>query len=103
MLIGTSQCDLLESRKTSSSAGEYQSCGAAVAGSSGSSAPGMSSHRKFWNVRMSSSWIGYLLKTAIPNCPGKNPNPKASSGPPMVPLLFRSKPLGTPVLDGATK
>ena len=51
MRIGRSQCDLLESRKTSSSAGEYQSAGAGVAGSSGSIAPGMSFQRNFWKVR----------------------------------------------------
>ena len=38
----------------------------------------------------------------MPNWPGKNPKPKASSGPPTVPSLFRSKPDGIPVLDGAT-
>ena len=51
MRIGRSQCDLLESRTWSSSAGEYQSAGAAVAGSSGSSAPGMSFQRNVWKVR----------------------------------------------------
>ena len=39
----------------------------------------------------------------MPNWPGKSPNPYASLPPPMVPLLSRSKPLGMPVLDGATK
>ena len=65
----------------------------------------MSFQRKCWNVRTSSSWIGYLLKTTIPNWPGKNPKPKASLPAPVVrlPLLSRSKPLGMPVLDGATK
>jgi len=38
----------------------------------------------------------------MPYWPGKKPKPSASSGPPMAPLLFRSKPLGTPVLLGAT-
>ncbi len=59
-LIGTSQCDFDESRKTSSSAGEYQSAFAGVAGSSGSSAPGMSFHRKCRKVRTSSVAIGYF-------------------------------------------
>ena len=43
-----------------------QSFGAAVAGSSGSSAPGMSFHRKFWNVRTFSVWIGCLESTTMP-------------------------------------
>ena len=63
----------------------------------------MSFHRKSWKVRIASSSIGNIEYTAIPNCPGKNPNPKASSGPPTTPLLLKSKPDGIPVLDGATK
>ena len=43
-----------------SSAGEYQSAGAAVFGSSGRSAPGMSFQRKFWNVRTPLVSIGCL-------------------------------------------
>ena len=69
-LIGRSQWDLLDSRKTSSSAGEYQSAGVDVAGSSGSIAPGMSFQRKCWKVRMSRYLIGYFEKTASPNWPG---------------------------------
>ncbi len=59
-VIGTSQCDLLESRKTACSSGEYQSAGAGVAGLSGSFAPGMSFHRKCWKVRTSSVAMGYF-------------------------------------------
>ncbi len=58
--IGRSQWLLEDSRTTASSAGEYQSAGAVVGGSSGSSAPGMSFQRKFWNVRTSSRSIGYF-------------------------------------------
>ena len=76
---GTSQCDLLDRRNTSSSAGEYQSAGAAVFGSSGSSAPGMSFQRKCWNVRTASASIGYFESTAMPNCPSNAPKPNASS------------------------
>ena len=58
-MIGTSQCDLLLSRKTASSSGEYH-C-SPVAGLTGSIAPGMSFHRKCWNVRTAAVSIGYLL------------------------------------------
>jgi hypothetical protein len=91
-----------ESRKTASSAALYQSAGAAVAGSSGRIAPGMSFHRNFWKVRTWPVRIGYIEYTAIPNCPGKRPNPKASSPPATTPLLLRSKPDGIPVFDSAT-
>ncbi len=96
--IGTSQWDFEERRNTSSSAGEYHGV---PGGSSGSSAPGMSFHKKFWNVRMPEKSIGYLEYTAIPNWPGKKPNPNASFGPPTMLLLSRSNPDGMPVLDGA--
>lgn len=102
MRIGTSQWLFEESRNTSSSSLEYQSAGCGVAGSSGKSAPGMSFQRNRWPVRMSSYAIGNREYTAMPSCPGKAPNPKASSGPPTEPLLLRSKPEGMPVLDGAT-
>src|SRR5687767_13564400 len=92
--IGMSQWLFDESRKMSSSAGEYQSAGAGVLGSSGSKAPGMSSQRKSWNVRTSLVRIGYFEYTTIPNWPGKNPNPNASFGPPMIPSLEKSIPLG---------
>ncbi len=68
----------------------------------------MSFHRKFWKVRTSSVTIGYLERIAMPYWPSKTPKPKASSPPaevpgaPITPLLFRSKPLGTPVFEGAT-
>ena len=61
----------------------------------------MSFQRKFWNVRTFVVSIGYLERTANPNCPGKKPNPSASSGPPITPLLLRSNPDGIPVFDGA--
>ena len=61
----------------------------------------MSAHRNVWNVRTSSVSIGYFESTTRPNCPGKAPKPKASLPPPTAPLLSRSKPLGTPVFDGA--
>ncbi|BDZ60083.1 hypothetical protein GCM10025872_37400 [Barrientosiimonas endolithica] len=41
--------------------GENQSFGSGVAGSSGSRAPGMSFHRKFWKVRTRAVSMGYLL------------------------------------------
>ena len=62
----------------------------------------MSFQRKCWKVRTSSVAIGYFEYTTMPYWPGKSPKPKASSPPPMAPLLLRSKPLGMPVLDGAT-
>ena len=102
MLSGMSQCDLLDSRNFSSSAGEYQSAGSGVAGLSGSRAAGMSFHRKCWKVRTRSALIGCLEYTAMPYWPGKKPKPKASLGPPTEPLLSRSRLLGTPVLTGAT-
>ena len=58
--IGRSQWLLDDSGRMASSAGEYQSAGAGVVASSGSSAPGMSFHLKFWNVRTSSRSIGYF-------------------------------------------
>jgi hypothetical protein len=61
----------------------------------------MSSQRKSWKVRTSSTSIGYFEYTTIPNCPGKNPNPKASFGPPTTPSFEKSMPDGMPVLDGA--
>jgi hypothetical protein len=61
----------------------------------------MSFQRKSWNVRMSWYEIGCFEYTAIPNWPGKNPKPNASSGPPMTPLLLRSCPDGIPVFEGA--
>jgi hypothetical protein len=61
----------------------------------------MSFQRKVWKVRTALISIGYIEYTAIPNWPGKNPKPSASSGPPMTPLLLRSKPDGMPVFDGA--
>ena len=61
----------------------------------------MSAHRNSWKVRIASVSIGCLDRTSIPNWPGKNPKPKASSGPPMPPTLFRSNPDGMPVLEGA--
>ena len=45
--------------------------------------------------------IGNRESTSIPYWPGNSPKPSASLPPPTVPLLFRSNPLGTPVLDGA--
>ena len=76
---------------------------APVAGSIGSSAPGMSFHRKCWNVRAPSASIGNFENTAMPNWPGNAPKPSASSPPPIVPLLLRSNPEGMPVFDGAVK
>jgi hypothetical protein len=84
-----------------SSACEYQSAGAGVLGSSGSRAPGMSFQRNVWKVRTFAVSIGCIEYTAMPNWPGKKPNPSASLGPPTEPLLSRSKPDGTPVLLGA--
>ena len=58
--MGRSQWLFDESRKTFCSAGEYQSAGAGVAGSSGASLPGMSFQRNFWKVRMPVTSIGYI-------------------------------------------
>ena len=55
---GRSQWLFELSRKTACSAGEYQSFGAGVAGSSGSLAPGMSFQRNFWKVRIPVGSIG---------------------------------------------
>jgi hypothetical protein len=63
--------------------------------------PGMSFHRKCWNVRTPRVSIGYFEKTTIPNRPGNAPKPNAPLPPPMVPLSSRSLPVGTPVFDGA--
>ena len=57
---GRSKWDFEDSRTTSSSSGEYQSAGSGVAGSSGSSAPGMSFHRKCWKVRTRAVSMGYF-------------------------------------------
>src|SRR5919106_6512768 len=100
--MGTSQWLFDDRRKTSSSSGEYQSAGPGFDGSSGRSAPGMSFHRNIWNVRILAVSIGKREYTAIPNCPGKKPNPNASSGPPMKLSLLKSKPDGMPVFEGAT-
>jgi hypothetical protein len=101
--IGTSQCDFDDRRTPASSSAENQSASSGVAGSSGSSAPGMSAQRNVWKVRTSSRTIGCIEYTAIPNWPGKAPKPNASSGPPIAPSLLRSMPDGMPVFEGATK
>jgi len=63
----------------------------------------MSAQRKVWKVRAATLSIGCLEKTAMANWPSKRPKPKASLGPPTPPTLSRSKPEGTPVLEGARK
>ena len=63
----------------------------------------MSFHRKSWKVRTLATSIGYFENTAIPNWPGKTPNPKASSGSLAVTAsLSRLNPDWMPVFDGAT-
>jgi len=62
----------------------------------------MSFHRKVWKVRTSSVAIGCFESTTIAYWPGNTPKPNASSPPPTVPSLLRSKPLGMPVFEGAT-
>jgi len=54
-------------------------------------------------VRTSSTSIGYIEYTAMPNWPGKKPKPNESFGAksPAAPLLSRSNPEYTPVFDGA--
>jgi hypothetical protein len=100
---GTSQCDFDDSRRTFRISGEYQSLGAAVAGSSGSIAFGMSFQRKFWKVRALRVSIGYLDSTSMPYWPSNRPNPCASLPVLVLPLRSRSNPVRTPVLDGAMK
>ena len=80
---------------TSSSAGEYQSSAAGVAGSSGRRAPGMSFHRKFWNVRIAVEVDRVLRVDRHAELAGEEAEAEARRpGPPTTPLLFRSKPGG---------
>ena len=100
--IGKSQWLFDDSLKIASSAGEYQSAGAAVFGSSAGAHLACPS-RGYWNVRTPAVSIGYLDKDGHAELPLEEAEPERVVRSPTIPLLSRSKPSGTPVFDGAMK